>query len=91
MAEGISCLKPGLDWTRLFMSLTAGAGTRCMSLLRDSPTLTHRPLENISLGWKMHHQDNESKREDRINNASNDNLMFGIYFPDEIEFPRKQE
>ena len=23
----------------------------CMSLLRDSPTLTHRPLENISLGW----------------------------------------
>ena len=34
-----SCLAPGLDWTRLFMSLTAGAGTRCMSLLRDSPTL----------------------------------------------------
>ena len=32
-------LMPGLDWTRLFMSLTAGAGTRCMSLLRDSPTL----------------------------------------------------
>ncbi len=27
-----SCLTPGLDWTRLFMSLTAGAGTRCMSL-----------------------------------------------------------
>ena len=26
-----SCLKPGLDWTRLFISLTAGAGTRCMS------------------------------------------------------------
>jgi len=34
-----SCLAPGLDWTRLFMSLTAGAGTRCMSLLRESPTL----------------------------------------------------
>ena len=34
-----SCLTPGLDWTRLFMSLTAGAGTRCMSLLPDSPTL----------------------------------------------------
>ena len=33
------CLKPGLDWTRLFMSLTAGAGTRCMSLLPDSPSL----------------------------------------------------
>ena len=36
-----SCLKPGLDWTRLFMSLTAGAGTRCMSLLPDSPTLVY--------------------------------------------------
>ena len=35
-----SCLTPGLDWTRLFMSLTAGAGTRCMSLLPDSPTLS---------------------------------------------------
>ena len=33
------CLKPGLDWTRLFMSLTAGAGTRCMSLLSSSPNL----------------------------------------------------
>ena len=37
-----SCLTPGLDWTRLFMSLTAGAGTRCMSLLPDSPTLEGR-------------------------------------------------
>ena len=37
-----SCLQPGLDWTRLFMSLTAGAGTRCMSLLPTSPN--HRPL-----------------------------------------------
>jgi len=34
-----SCLEPGLDWTRLFMSLTAGAGTRCTNLLPDSPTL----------------------------------------------------
>ena len=33
------CLTPGLDWTRLFMSLTAGAGTRCMSLLPTSPIL----------------------------------------------------
>jgi hypothetical protein len=41
-SEGVnrfSCLAPGLDWTRLFMSLTAGAGTRCMSLLPQSPTL----------------------------------------------------
>jgi len=29
-------LMPGLDNTRLFMSLTAGAGTRCMSLLSSS-------------------------------------------------------
>ena len=29
----IKLLTPGLDNTRLFMSLTAGAGTRCMSLL----------------------------------------------------------
>jgi len=32
-------LTPGLDNTRLFMSLTAGAGTRCMSLLSSSPSL----------------------------------------------------
>merc|ERR1711879_735421 len=35
--KAISHLQPGLDWTRLFMSLTAGAGTRCMSLLLTSP------------------------------------------------------
>ena len=32
-------LTPGLDNTCLFMSLTAGAGTRCMSLLSSSPNL----------------------------------------------------
>ena len=37
--KAISHLQPGLDWTRLFMSLTAGAGTRCMSLLSSSPSL----------------------------------------------------
>ena len=31
-------LTPGLDNTCLFMSLTAGAGTRCMSLLSSSLT-----------------------------------------------------
>ena len=53
-----SCLKPGLDWTRLFMSLTAGAGTRCMSLLPDSPSLcasfgekkTHVPAKDMASG-----------------------------------------
>ena len=35
----IRLLTPGLDNTRLFMSLTAGAGTRCMSLLSSSPSL----------------------------------------------------
>ena len=39
MKNNVSCLQPGLDWTRLFMSLTAGAGTRCMSLLSSSPSL----------------------------------------------------
>jgi hypothetical protein len=33
---------PGLDNTRLFMSFTAGAGTRCMSLLSSSPILKAR-------------------------------------------------
>ena len=33
-------LTPGLDNTRLFLSLTAGAGTRCMSLLSSSPNLS---------------------------------------------------
>lgn len=37
-------LTPGLDNTRLFMSLTAGAGTRCMSLLSSSPSLVSLPL-----------------------------------------------
>ena len=32
-------LTPGLDNTRLFMSLTAGAGTRFLSLLSSSPNL----------------------------------------------------
>ena len=31
---------PGLENTRLFISLTAGAGTVCMSLSSSSPTLT---------------------------------------------------
>jgi hypothetical protein len=34
-------LTPGLDYTRLFISLTAGAGTRCMSLLSSSPSLLY--------------------------------------------------
>ena len=33
-------LRPGLDNTRLFFGLTAGAGTRCMTLLSSSPSLT---------------------------------------------------
>ena len=41
-----SCLQPGLDWTRLFMSLTAGAGTRCMSLL-PIPI----PSREVSILW----------------------------------------
>ena len=31
----------GLDNTRLFISLTAGAGTRCMSLLSSPPSLSN--------------------------------------------------
>ena len=44
---------PGLDNTRLFMSFTAGAGTRCMTLLSSSPILLfqgctkRRTLEKI--------------------------------------------
>jgi len=33
-------LAPGLDNTRLFISLSAGAGTRCMSLSFSSPNLS---------------------------------------------------
>ena len=35
-----SLLTPGLDYTRLFISLTAAAGTICMSLLPSSPSLS---------------------------------------------------
>ena len=41
--EDIKLLRPGLDKTRLFISLTAGAGTRCMSLLSSSPILGPAP------------------------------------------------
>ena len=44
-------ITPGLDWTRLFMSLTAGAGTRCMSLLPDSPTLVSLSLSLSLFPW----------------------------------------
>ena len=37
--KDIKLFRPGLDNTRLFISLTAGAGTRCMSLLSSSPIL----------------------------------------------------
>ena len=42
-------LTPGLDNTRLFLSLTAGAGTRCMSLLSSSPNLNSLSLMCYSL------------------------------------------
>ena len=45
--RNFSCLQPGLDWTRLFMSLTAGAGTRCMSLLPTSPNLLSHNLISL--------------------------------------------
>jgi hypothetical protein len=40
---------PGLDNTRLFMSFTAGAGTRCMSLLSSSPILLYSSLTIIHI------------------------------------------
>jgi hypothetical protein len=42
--EDISLLTPGLDNTRLFISLTAGAGTRCMSLLSSPPSLSSNSI-----------------------------------------------
>ena len=41
-------LTPGLDNTRLFISLTAGAGTRCMSLLSSPPSLSETHASNTS-------------------------------------------
>jgi len=45
----IKLLRPGLDNTRLFISLTAGAGTRCMSLLPSSPSLLRTHASGPSL------------------------------------------
>jgi hypothetical protein len=44
---------PGLENTRLFISLTAGAGTVCMSLSSSSPTLTgwRRWLRTHAYEW----------------------------------------
>ena len=36
-------LTPGLDNTRLFISFTAGAGTRCMSPLSPPPSQRYPP------------------------------------------------
>ena len=41
-------LTPGLDNTRLFMSLTAGAGTRSIGLLSSSPSLVPIPGQVLS-------------------------------------------
>ena len=38
--------RPGLDNTRLFISLTAGAGTRCMSLRSSPPSLYQGFINN---------------------------------------------
>ena len=52
--SGRVLMTPGLDYTQLFISLTAGAGTRCMSLLSSSPSLVlglmHRFLLLLSSG-----------------------------------------
>ena len=53
----IKLLRPGLDKTRLFISLTAGAGTRCMSLLSSSPILGPAPWR----GRRTLHQRNRRK------------------------------
>jgi len=45
-------LMPGLDNTRLFMSLTAGAGTRCMSLLSSPPSLHSSFLILVVKAWE---------------------------------------
>ena len=37
--QGDRLLAPGLDNTRLFKRMTAGAGTKCMSLSSSSPNL----------------------------------------------------
>ena len=58
-----SCLQPGLDWTRLFMSLTAGAGTRCMSLLPTSPNhLVPVPLSGLPT--RARHNERDRVREE---------------------------
>ncbi len=49
--ENRNTVTPGLDNTRLFIGLTAGAGTRCMSLLSSSPSLKERErLMNLVAG-----------------------------------------
>ena len=45
--EASTLLTPGLDNTRLFMSFTAGAGTRCMSLLSSSPSPSGRLMHQF--------------------------------------------
>ena len=50
----------GLDNTRLFMSLTAGAGTRCMSLLSSPPSLSRQI--NVFAGLEKIMNEKMSKR-----------------------------
>ena len=52
-AVNIKLLRPGLDKTRLFISLTAGAGTRCMSIRSSPPSLflVFSGGEEENYGW----------------------------------------
>ena len=54
----MSCLQPGLDWTRLFMSLTAGAGTRCMRfriylLVGWTGGVCRQHLASLAFSWLL--------------------------------------
>ena len=51
--ENRNTVTPGLDNTRLFIGLTAGAGTRCMSLLSSSPSL-RRLMKEMKKREDMH-------------------------------------
>ena len=44
---------PGLDFTRLFISLTAGAGTRSMSLLSTTSKPNDTNDYNLTLGLEI--------------------------------------
>ena len=70
-----------LDNTRLFMSLTAGAGTRCMSLLSSSPNLLSKGKRLLSDSNSQEEEERCDRKDPGIQRFHKDNYRHHPRFP----------